>query len=274
MITYQCPLCYAHLMPDSNTKGYTCPQRHHFDLAKEGYLNLLPVQHKHSKLPGDNKAMLQARHAFLAAGYYDPLVDVLRQLIGQNTDFNQSNNLLDLGCGEGFYCRRLAQDYQNKIHFHGVDISKFAIGMAAKLLPTAQFAVASMLRLPYLENSFDWIVRVFAPSNPAELKRILKPGGFLLTVTPGPEHLWQLKELIYQEARKHPLNDENQDNFVRLESTQCRFRIKPEVIHRMALLQMTPFAWKASLASHEKLETMDTLDIETDFIVTLSQLNL
>ena len=75
---YRCPLCQQALLLDE--KSYRCANNHSFDQAKQGYVNLLPVQFKHSKEPGDNKAMVQARRAFLDKGYYQPLLDSMLAL--------------------------------------------------------------------------------------------------------------------------------------------------------------------------------------------------
>ncbi len=272
MARYQCPLCKALLTIDDDTKGYTCPQRHHFDRAKEGYLNLLPVQHKHSKAPGDNKEMLQARQVFLTAGYYDRLGMAMVDMLKQHCTEQEQFEMLDLGCGEGFYSRYLAAHLQKSTPaIYGVDIAKFAIAQAAKLLPIGHFAVASYLLLPYPENSFELIIRIFAPSNPEEITRVLKPNGWLLTVTPGPRHLWQLKALIYPEVREHPIVTEIDSHFKLIQRTNCAYSITPKREHRLALLQMTPFAWRANAETHQKLENAENLEIETDFIMTLTQ---
>lgn len=269
MTAYQCPLCASSLDLDGDSKGFSCATGHHFDKAKEGYVHLLPVQHKHSKAPGDNKAMLQARHAFLAAGYYQPLAVAMATMIEHHCHVS-SMQVLDLGCGEGYYSRQLALQLP-QLQFHGLDIAKVAIAMAAKLQPSAQFAVASTLRLPYPERSFDLVFRVFAPSNAAEIARVLKPGGWLLTVTPGPRHLWQLKELIYPEAREHPTTGGSDAYFSEISTQRCQYTITPAREHRLALLQMTPFAWHASASAQQQLAEAESLSIATDFSLNLLQ---
>jgi 23S rRNA (guanine745-N1)-methyltransferase len=261
---YLCPLCSASLQ--LKQKSYVCENNHSFDLAKEGYVNLLPVQHKHSAQPGDNKQMMQARREFLEAGYYEPMAKALARMINQK----QPRHLLDLGCGEGYYSRQIEAFCSSKIMLHGIDIAKYAVAAAAKKQPNARYVVASSKRLPYADHYFDMVFRVFAPSDDEEIKRILKPSGFLLTVTPGPRHLWQLKQFIYAEVREHPIENPLPQGFERIETERISYKIAPNPRQRIALLQMTPFAWRANDRIRQTIQDIAELDIETDFILTLA----
>ena len=131
-------------------KTYTCQNQHSFDLAKEGYLNLLPVQHKHSKEPGDSKQMMIARREFLEAGFYEPMAKAVAMMIDANKTIGQGMRLLDLGCGEGYYSRKIALycKHSEQLALHGIDIAKFGVAAAAKKQPKARFIVASSNRLP------------------------------------------------------------------------------------------------------------------------------
>ncbi|MDP2902045.1 MAG: 23S rRNA (guanine(745)-N(1))-methyltransferase [Methylovulum sp.] len=269
---YLCPVCAQSLALHPSGKSYQCPNRHNFDLAKEGYLNLLPVQHKHSSEPGDNKSMLNARRAFLEAGYYGPMAKAVAMMIAANVPGGQTIRLLDVGCGEGYYSRKINAFYKqdDRIELHGVDIAKFAIAAAAKKLASARYIVASSNRLPYIDGYFDVLLRVFAPSNENELKRLLKPSGQLLIVTPGPRHLAQLKAFIYADVREHAGEIVLPQGFERLDVRRINTWIMPDRTERAALLQMTPFAWRANKASQQALDRPEGLSIETDFILTLA----
>jgi 23S rRNA (guanine745-N1)-methyltransferase len=269
---YQCPLCTTELILQPSGKNYTCQQHHNFDLAKEGYLNLLPVQHKHSLEPGDNKQMLLARREFLESGYYDRMAKSVTTMIAVNFPNHQKLHLLDLGCGEGYYSRSIATFINEQpLALHGIDIAKFAIAAAAKKQPDAHFSVASMQRLPYIDRYFDLVVRIFAPSNANELNRVLKPSGLLLTVTPGPRHLWQLKEFIYTDVKEHPLEVDLAEGFVHVATKRIQYQISPTPEQRIALLQMTPFAWRTNLNVQQSIKSPIELSIEVDFIVTLAK---
>ena len=269
---YVCPVCGGPLQLHPSGKSYACHNKHSFDLAKEGYLNLLPVQHKHSKEPGDSKQMLIARREFLEAGFYEPMVKAVAMMIDANRTKGQGVRLLDLGCGEGYYSRKIAFycKHSEQIILHGVDIAKFAIAAAAKKQANARFIVASSNRLPYTNQYFDFVLRVFAPSDDDELKRVLKTSGLLLTVTPGPRHLWQLKEFIYAEVKEHASECLIPQGFERLNAQRISCKITPNSQQRMALLQMTPFAWRASESVQQFLNNVSELEIETDFILTLA----
>ena len=269
---YICPVCGGSLQLHLSGKNYACQNQHSFDLAKEGYLNLLPVQYKHSREPGDNKLMMIARREFLEAGFYEPMAKAVAMMIDANRTKGQGVRFLDLGCGEGYYSRKMASycNHSEQIALHGVDIAKFAIAAAAKKQPNARFIVASSNRLPYPDQYFDVVLRVFAPSDDDELKRVLKSSGHLLTVTPGPRHLWQLKEFIYAEVKEHAPESLVPQGFERLAAHRISYKITPNPQQRMALLQMTPFAWRANDSIQQNLHNLSELEIETDFILTLA----
>ena len=271
-VLYVCPVCGGPLQLHQSGKSYACQNQHSFDLAKEGYLNLLPVQYKHSKEPGDSKQIMIARREFLEAGFYEPMAKAVAMMIDADKTESQSMRLLDMGCGEGYYSRKIALycNHSEQIALHGIDIAKFAIAAAAKKQPNARFVVASSNRLPYTDQYFDFVLRVFAPSDDDELKRVLKPSGHLLTVTPGPRHLWQLKEFIYAEVKEHASESLIPLGFERLSAQRISYKITPNPQQRIALLQMTPFAWRANESAQQALNSVAVLEIETDFILTLS----
>ena len=269
-VLYVCPVCGGALHLHESGKNYACQNQHSFDLAKEGYLNLLPVQYKHSKEPGDSKQMMVARREFLEAGFYEPMAKAVAMMIDAINV--KGLRLLDLGCGEGYYSRKIAFycKHGKQLALHGIDIAKFAIAAAAKKQPDARFIVASSNRLPYPDQYFDFVLRVFAPSDDGELTRVLKSSGHLLTVTPGPRHLWQLKEFIYANVKEHASESLLPQGFERLAEQRISYKITPNPQQRMALLQMTPFAWRANESARQSLIGISELEIETDFIVTLA----
>ncbi|WP_455424738.1 23S rRNA (guanine(745)-N(1))-methyltransferase [Dryocola sp. LX212] len=261
-MSYLCPLCHSPLA--LKEKNFVCPQGHQFDKAKEGYVNLLPVQHKRSKDPGDSSEMMQARRAFLDAGHYQPL----RDKICQQLTMVAPETLLDIGCGEGYYTAVFAEVLPGEVkHIWGLDVSKVAVRYAAKRYPQVEFCVASSHRLPFADGSLDAVVRIFAPCKAEELARVVKPGGTVITATPGPRHLMQLKGLIYQDVILHPEDVETLPGFeaVQTERTGWPMTLKGE--EAVALLQMTPFAWRARPEIWQQLKAETAFACDTDFIV-------
>lgn len=269
---YICPICQNPLMLHQASKGYYCTKKHHFDLAKEGYLNLLPAQYKKSKEPGDSRAMMRARRNFLEAGFYQPMAEAVTRLIDQHKTTHSPMHILDMGCGEGYYSRQIEaqSQYKENLDLHGIDIAKNAIFAAAKKQPNARFIVASNKRLPYADHYFDLIFRIYAPSEDNEVTRLLTDQGLLLIVTPGSRHLWQLKEFIYKEVKEHSTDVPLPEGFKQQESQRISYTITPHQEQRMALLQMTPFAWRANAAIQTKIQRATDLEIEVDFILTLA----
>ncbi|WKX28038.1 23S rRNA (guanine(745)-N(1))-methyltransferase [Tatumella ptyseos] len=261
---YICPLCHSPLTAESH--DFACENRHRFDRAKEGYVNLLPVQHKGSKDPGDNPAMIQARRQFLEEGHYQPLRDQVSSLLDDYLPTTSVQSIVDLGCGEGYYTSAWLK---NDCEVYGVDVSKFAIKSAAKRYPQIHFCVASGYRLPFASASLSAIIRIYAPSKAEELMRTLAPGGILITVTPAARHLYQFKALIYQEVQLHEEKDEALEGFECLLEKRLHYPLTLSATSATQLLQMTPFAWKASEQVWQTLAQCDKFSCETDFKITV-----
>ncbi|WP_226665649.1 23S rRNA (guanine(745)-N(1))-methyltransferase [Microbulbifer aggregans] len=262
---WHCPNCKQTLEPQQNT--WRCASGHTFDRAREGYVNLLPVQKKRSREPGDSGEMLQARRRFLDGGHYRPLADAICAMLAAGDSVRQERRLLDIGCGEGYYSRALAAAGWPEEQIAGVDIAKAGVRLAAKRQARAQFAVASSFEIPLADNTVHSILRVFAPGPASELQRILEPGGVLLDVSPGPEHLWSLKRALYREPRQHqppaPL-----EGFETVAEMRCAFTLQikgREVISDF--LAMTPFAWKGDGEARAELEQREELQLEADFLL-------
>lgn len=267
-MSYQCPLCHHPLL--LNARQWRCVNNHQFDCAKEGYVNLLPVQHKGSKQPGDSREMMQARRSFLDGGYYLPLRD--RIIDGLEAYLSpQATTLLDIGCGEGYYTAALAErlNQRERLRIFGLDVAKTAVRLAAKRYRQIEFCVASSHRLPFGEGSLDAVLRIYAPCRPEELARTLRPGGLVLTVAPGPRHLVQLKQLIYSQVRLHSENEEILPGFQLVERQSLAYNMTLPGEQAANLLQMTPFAWRASPQVTSDLLAQTAFVCETDFVIAL-----
>ncbi len=270
-MAYQCPICHSPLTLAQ--RSFVCENRHQFDIAKEGYVNLLPANHKHSKDPGDNKAMTQARRAFLTTGHYDLMRQAVAKMCCRYLTAPDSQ-LLDIGCGEGYYTHYIAAQLQQTLNtpqVYGLDISKIAVRYAAKRYENCQFSVASSQRLPFADNSLNGIVRIYAPCNPAELQRTVKAQGVVITVTPGPRHLYQLRERIYDKVRLHSTQAEEMTGFTLQHEESLSYNMELKEGEAAKLLQMTPFAWKASDQLRQELGDCTEFACEADFILRVYQ---
>lgn len=265
VLGYRCPLCQLPLK--ANPHGLACDNKHQFDRAKEGYFNLLPVQHKHSKVPGDSVEMVNARRNFLAQGHYQPLQQALIEQLSLVTAKAQ---ILDLGCGEGYYTNAVSNQL-NDSQVWGLDIAKAAIRYAAKRSQKANFSVASSAKLPFADNFADIIYKVFAPINLDELKRVLKPEGTFISVVPGPKHLLELKQLIYSDPKYHkPEALPNGFELIRQQQLSQQITLtKPQ--HIADLATMTPFTWKLKEEKKQQLINGGTFKISLDFTINIYQ---
>lgn len=264
---YQCPLCQKTLQLINKT--YRCDNNHCFDQAKEGYVNLLPVQYKHSKDPGDNKTMVNARRAFLDQGFYQKLIDAITDLHGKYGA--STDKILDAGCGEGFYT---AQHKNSSNQVYGVDIAKTAVKIAAKRHNSCFFSVGTLSALPFKDEFFQWVFSIYAPILEAEFTRVLAPKGYLLTVTPAENHLIELKSLIYRQANQHDTSKIPIENLRLVEEKRLNYVMAfTKGTDITNLLAMTPFAFKTSTELLEDLSKKTAFNCQADFLIRLYQKN-
>ncbi|WP_081587622.1 putative RNA methyltransferase [Paraglaciecola arctica] len=271
MSSWKCPSCANVLF--LNNKSWACTNGHSYDVAKEGYVNLLLAQHKNSKQPGDNKQMVNGRRAFLEQGHYQPLADAISEIFKRHltTLADQTEvSFFDAGCGEGYYMDQVSQSSNQvdiKIGFSGLDISKFAVQKAAKKYPKNHFAVASTFQLPLENNSQDTVLQIFAPSSELEIHRVLKSTGIWITVNPAANHLYEFKQALYDNPTEHKAEQLTPDGFSLAEQLNVSFVMQlTEPDQRENLLMMTPYYWSATAEKKQKL--VDNLQqFTTDFDV-------
>ena len=274
---FACPACGAPLTRSG--PATSCPAGHSYDVAREGYVNLLLAQHRHSKDPGYSKEMIAGRRDFFDAGHYQPLADdvarlVLDHLPSPLLDDRRGAVVLDAGCGEGYYLRRLralAADHAagRDARLHGIDISKHGIRVAARRDPAGQYAVAAIHRMPVLPASVDLVLTHFSPVSAEDFRRVLRPGGVVVVSGPGPRHLFSFKELLYDRPAEHEQADPlaGQDGLALVETRRIRHPLRlrgsAEVTN---LLAMTPFFWSVDAAAQARLAQVPALDTEVDVV--------
>lgn len=268
-----CPLCSVLL--EREERQYRCPNGHCFDIAAAGYTHLLPANKKHSKNPGDDKAMVAARSTFLDHGHYAPLLNALCKVVLAHTAQLSAPVLLDSGCGEGYYTagmyNALTAAGKNPT-VAGVDLSKFALRRAAKRLPAGEFAVASVYHLPVADQSVDILTNVFSPLAVEEFSRVLKPGGVFCYVVPSALHLWEMKEILYEKPYENPVKREDYPGFTWIDAERVRYQIHmDDPADITALFSMTPYAWKTPQAGVERLKALKELDAQIGFDLHIYQ---
>lgn len=270
MTPFICPLCQSNFTQTNNTQ--ICENNHHFDIAKEGYLNLLPVNAKNSKNPGDNKEMMMARRAFLNSSGYLPLAEKLAVIVNKLLVPIKAPTLLDLGCGEGYYTDYLAKNLPESATINALDISKVAIRYAAKRYKAINFCVASAYDVPLADDSLDALIRIYAPSLESELQRLIKTDGYLITVTPAPRHLYELRTKIYEQVNEHISENEAPAGFNKIEQINVNYPLHiSEAQILKDLIQMTPFAWKFNEQKMQELLNEKEWQIECDFNIEIYQ---
>lgn len=280
MSLFICPLCQSPLQPADHTwrcDGSLNPKQtaHPFDVARQGYVNLLPVQQKKSKAPGDSQQSIEARKRFLNAGYYQPLNDLICQkmaalLMAKKASVKQKNkpiNWLDIGCGEGYYTQAMAQTGMDKLI--AADISKPAVvelARTSKALGRLWYQgaeetkedgtyaaaiyplVTSAAHLPLRANSIDGISSIFSPILPEAFNEVLSDAGYLIIAKPDVGHLATMREALFDDVREHDSDkflEELAPYFQLLETHHVSSKLSLAAEALADLMTMTPYAYRA-----------------------------
>ncbi len=261
-----CPICKSQL--NIEDKAYRCENNHSYDIAKQGYVNLLPVNKKHSVNPGDSKDMVLSRREFLESGLYNHFAEKLIEIINSIFTDSQKISILDCGCGEGYYDGFL-QKLKTNYSLFGFDISKEAVRLASSKYKNGSFAVGSCFNMPVQSERFDLAINIFAPMVESETARVLKNGGYLIYAVPGKNHLMGLKKLLYENTYE---NEEKHTEYNGFEFIK-RYTVKSEITLNgemgVNLFKMTPYYFKTELGAEEKIRKNGgfTTEIHFDFLV-------
>lgn len=252
-----CPVCSKKLeFADRSAK---CENGHCFDLAREGYVNLLRSS-RPGDLIGDDKASARCRRDFLNKGYYKILQDELCRIFAE-----KQGSVLDICCGEGYYTAALGEN--PNLQVYGFDISREMVRLASRR-GNARYFVANMANIPVGDGSVDYVTHLFAPFNAASFERVLKPDGSLFTVIPGRRHLFGLKQALYEMPYE---NDEQLPKTAKLKlvgTTKVQGKIElasQEDIQ--AVFRMTPYYFHTAQRDKEKLLGLSSLETEVEFVI-------
>lgn len=258
-----CPVCRLPLEPA--VTRWHCAKGHSFDLAREGYLNLLLAHQKNSPAPGDSAESLHARRAFLQANHYGPLREAVVEVLAPL----KARQLLDLGCGEGYYTQAMSSVAADIV---GLDIAKPAIQLAARWCRGLTWVVASGASIPLADASVDVVCNLFTQLHVTEMLRVLAPGGHVLVVTPAWDHLWNVRERLFDEVRAH-----DPEKFLAGFESAFELRVQRRIAFELRLtpdslrhlLLMTPYAWKARPEKRAALEEFPPEASDASFVLML-----
>ncbi len=256
-----CPVCKKNMALVGSC--LRCESGHSFDLAKEGYVNLL-IGSKSGAATGDNKDMARCRKSFLDKGYFEPLARELCEIINRES----ASTVLDICCGEGYYAEYISRNTSAAVY--GFDLSKEMVRLAAKRRSGARFFVANMSAVPICDGFADCAIHLFAPFCEKEFARVVCKGGVLVSVCPGKTHLWHMKQTLYTTPYENEEENPTLEGFD-LEET---YNIKADITLASpedtdALFRMTPYYYHTSENDKQKLASLDTLTTVTDFYIRI-----
>lgn len=235
---FACPICQENLtLVESSLK---CNNRHSFDLAKFGYVNLAPQIKQSANYDKEN---FQNRQQILEAGFYQAILEAISNLLSSS---KTAKTILDIGCGEGFYSRKLQESHSEKT-FYAFDISKDSVQIAAKSEPNwaVNWFVGDLARLPIKDTSMDILLDIFSPANYGEFRRVLSKDGILIKVIPTENHLKEIRQKVQDQLTNKDYSNQNiknhfQEHFTILSNQTASLTKTITVEQLQALLSMTP----------------------------------
>lgn len=260
-MTFLCPLCGKPLTKENNS--FVCESRHSFDIARQGYVNLLPVQQKKSLHPGDTKEQVLGRREFLDGGFYRPIADAVCDMVK-----DCKGPILDVGCGEGYYGAQVAKVLAAELV--GLDISKEAVRYAAGRYKEAAWVCGSAARLPVEDGSVGLLMSMFALTLPEEYRRVLRQDGAFLQVLAAEDHLLGLKGIIY-DTLTHKEKDSVPElpGFRLIDSRAVKFTFTVAGQQVQNLLSMTPHVYRISKEGAQRLANTEKLTDTASCVINL-----
>lgn len=262
---FKCPVCGQPLCDE--IKALKCENGHCFDVAKQGYVNLLRSQKSSKKRHGDDSLMVNARRDFLEKGYYNCLCNAVCDMLLRFS--KPKMTVADLGCGECWYTARLfdalvGQGTQTEIC--GIDISKQALIAGAKRCPELHLAVASTAELPLADRSCDAVVSIFAPCSESEILRVLKDDGVWIKAFPLERHLMGLKAVIYDEPYENKVERNAPKGFAVADSVEISdvitLQSNEDIVN---LFKMTPYYYKTGIKDQNKIFILNSIKTQIQF---------
>lgn len=261
---FACPICQENLtLLETNFK---CCNRHSFDLAKFGYVNLVPQIKQSANYDKEN---FQNRQQILEAGFYQAILDAVSDLLASS---KTTTTILDIGCGEGFYSRKLQESHSEKT-FYAFDISKDSVQIAAKSEPNwaVNWFVGDLARLPIKDANMDILLDIFSPANYGEFRRVLSKDGILIKVIPTENHLKEIRQrvqdqLTNKEYSNQDIKEHFQEHFTILSSQTASLTKTITAEQLKALLSMTPLLFHIDLTKID-WNQLTEITIEAEILI-------
>lgn len=254
---FACPLCKEEMIVHDDG-NITCKNNHSFNIAKQGYVNLMTKDNRSMY----SKTLFESRREIIQSGLYDPVQEKIAQLIG-----NKVTTILDTGCGEGSHLERICQLLEQHVIAVGIDIAKEGIMTASKYYEERIWSVGDLANSPFQKKSFDIVLNILSPANYEEFRRILKPGGKVIKVVPQSEYLKQLRQLAFQNTEKENYSNEQtvkrfKEYFQKTSQHRVKYTVPLQEQLIPKLLEMTPLGWHVeSIEGHSIREITIDLDI-------------
>ncbi|MCG9695894.1 methyltransferase domain-containing protein [Shewanella sp. Isolate11] len=268
---YLCPVCQAPMFIHEASKGLYCDNKHHIDKHEQGYF--LFSQAKKPQI--DSRQLMRAKRFLLESGVFNPMVEaLLQQLQPVLAERSQAIAHLDFDCGEGFYLRSLTSSLQAaspELTQTGISEAENALFAAAKSYADATYIVSQLKQLPFANDSFDLVTLIDKPLKGKELLRVLKPGGLFVQVSPASRHLWQIKQFLYPELTEKKLELTLDKSLTLLSQQRLSFTLDISAEDALTLLEMTPFAWRASDKIKKQMLAGDFSQLEVDFYLSIGE---
>lgn len=246
----KCPICDS-MMEVQDLKRITCPNRHTFDIAKQGYLNVMT----HPIKTGYDKALFEARrNVIVNSDFFGPFHTEMTGLIQKHA--TQSDlSIIDMGSGEGSHLYTISnilqKDHKHSISAVGIDISKEGILEAAKNYENHMWIVADLAKTPFHHHTFDVMLNILSPSNYEEFNRLLTDEGMVIKVVPRSKYLQELREFFHGDSEQRNYSNEKvvelfKNKFDLIDQSIIHYESTLSELDLQALIQMTPLSWGAS----------------------------
>lgn len=258
----RCPRCQSAF--ELNGASLICENRHCYDLSRRGYVNLAPSHDQNTEKY--DAELFDSRRLVFEHGFYQPVAEAIAGWLP-----NKPLTVLDAGCGEGYYTRAAAaalRDAGRLKQAVGTDISKAATRYAAGRDRSVRYVTANSYRLPVADGAADLILSLFAPAPAEEFLRVLSPRGLVIRAVPGADHLWELKQAVYDEPYR------NREEKHRLAGFDERDRVRVEYPFALDspgairdLFSMTPYAKRTPREGLDRLERLERLDVTFSFLL-------